>query len=442
MTRFRNKTLSQKPIQAQVSSLDQEGRGVAHVDNKVVFVTGALPGEEVLFKRVEWHKHYDVGQVLEVLTPSLARVPAKCPHYTLCGGCSLQHMMPEQQLTAKQGIMLDNLKRLGKVTPELVLEPLTGPYWGYRRKARLGIKHRNKKGKVLVGFRERHTNFLADLTRCEVLHPVIGERLELLSDMLGTLEAFDKIAQVEVAVAEPQTALVFRNLVALSAADEARLKAFSDQNGFAIYLQPKGPESAYLLWPPATEMYYRLDAYDIKIWFQPTDFTQVNSEINEKMVSRALELLDLQPEDRILDLFCGLGNFSLPMARRVKHVVGVEGEGGLVGRARENAKRNDIGNIEFHVANLAEEVSDLPWMRQRHDKILLDPPRNGAHTLIPQIAKLKARRIVYVSCNPATLARDAGELVHKHGYRLVSAGVMDMFPHTGHVESIALFVRD
>lgn len=442
MPKFRKRTGSQKIVSARIESLDQEGRGVARIDEKVVFVQGALAGEEVMLQRYEWHKHYDVARATEIVTASPLRVEPRCPHYSMCGGCSMQHMAEPEQISYKQQTMLDMLRRIGRVEPAEVLTPLLGSHWGYRRKARLGVRHRHKKGRVLVGFRERHTNYLADLSRCAVLAPQVGDRIDVLADMLGTLEAYDKIAQVEVAVGDNITALVFRNLVPLTASDQARLCAFGEQTHFAIYLQPSTPESAYLLWPQSMDLRYDLPAYDLSIGFLPTDFIQVNASINQQMIPRALSLLDVQPTDRVLDLFCGLGNFSLPLARFAEKVVAVEGEAGLVARARENAQRNHLTNIEYHIANLASSVDDLPWMRQKYDKILLDPPRNGAHELLASIARLKVKKIVYISCAPGTLARDAGELVHKHGYRLASAGVMDMFPQTGHVESIALFERD
>ncbi|OGT22362.1 MAG: 23S rRNA (uracil(1939)-C(5))-methyltransferase [Gammaproteobacteria bacterium RBG_16_57_12] len=436
-----HKRLPDQAITATIESLTHEGKGVSHIDDKVVFIDGALPGEEVMFRYTKRQRRYDEGRVDQVLRASADRVEPKCSHYGLCGGCSLMHMDPAAQIKAKQQMLLDDLRHLGKVEPEQILEPLTGPRWGYRRKARLGVKYVAKKGKVLVGFREKGAPYLADLSRCEVLHPEVGYRLEALSDVIGQLQAKDQIAQIEVAISDELTALVFRNLVALSDGDQDKLRSYASANHIHLYLQPKGPDSIFLLWPEHSRLVYALPEYDLHLEFRPTDFTQVNMDINRRMIPRALQLLEPQPEDVVLDLFCGLGNFSLPLARQVSKVIGVEGEAGLVQRAQDNATRNAITNAEFHVANLAGDVSVYPWLRQHYDKILLDPPRTGALEVLPQLARFAPERMVYVSCNPATLARDAGELAHKYGYRLASAGVMDMFPHTAHVESIALFIR-
>ena len=408
-----------------------------------MFIDGALPGEQVRFSYVRIHRDFDEGRVVEILQPAAQRVAPRCAHFEVCGGCSLQHLDSVAQIAAKQQVLLDNLQRIGKVTAPELLEPLSGPVWGYRRKARLGVKYVRKMGRVLVGFRERHSPYLAELSRCEVLHPSVGERLQAIGELIASLSCYDRIAQIEVAVGDNATALVFRNLAELQTSDRNALTAFGEAHGMHIYMQPGGPDSVQLLWPESAVLSYRLADYDVELQFEPTDFTQVNAEINRRMIARALALLDTQPEDRVLDLFCGLGNFTLPLARRVREAVGVEGEAGLVRRARANAARNGIENASFHVANLAEDAAGSPWLRgQRYDKILLDPPRTGASVLLPQLARLGAVRMVYVSCNPATLARDANALVHEHGYRLLSAGVMDMFPHTAHVESIALFERD
>ena len=441
MGRSRKPRLPIEPIEASIESLSHDGRGVARVDGKAVFVDGALPGERVLYQLVERHRKHDEGVVTSVLQASPHRVEPRCPHAGVCGGCSLQHMDAQAQIEAKQQVLLGNLRHIGKVEPAEVLSPLRGPHWGYRTKARLGAKFVRKKGRILVGFREKHAPYLAELTRCMVLHPLIGERIIELADMLQGMEARERIPQIEIAVGDNAAALVFRNLDALSDKDQTHLCAYGERTGLHIYLQPAGPDSVHLLWPQQSTLSYSLPSHDLRLEFLPTDFTQVNRDINLSMIDLAIELLDPKPTDRVLDLFCGLGNFTLPLARRCAQVIGVEGDVGLVQRARDNAARNGITNAEFHVANLAEDITIYPWLKHHFDKLLLDPPRSGAMELIPTIAKLGCKRIVYVSCNPSSLARDAGLLVNEYGYRLVKAGVMDMFPHTTHVESIALFQK-
>lgn len=434
------KLLPQEPVPARIESLNHDGRGVAHIDGKVVFIEGALPGEEVLFTYVTQRKRYDEGAVAQILKPSPQRVTPRCKHFNLCGGCSLQHMAAAAQIGAKQQVLLDNLRQIGKIEPEQVLPPLRGPHWGYRRRARLGVKFVIKKDKLLVGFREKCSALLADLERCEVLHPSVGERLPELRALIAGLEGYNCIPQVEVAVGDEATALVFRNLKALSNTDHEKLRNFGQTHGMQIYLQPAGPESVSLVWPAAARLSYRLPDDGLELFFSPTDFVQVNGEINRAMIARVSGLLDLRPQERALDLFCGLGNFTLPLARHARQVTGVEGDARLVERAKDNARHNNIRNAEFYAADLSHDLAQQPWAEQRFDKILLDPPRTGALEIVRQLPALGATRIVYVSCNPATLARDAQELVQR-GYRLLSAGVMDMFPHTTHVESMALFAR-
>ena len=438
----RKKKLPAEPQQATIESLTHDGRGVARIGDKTVFIDGALPQEEVLFRYTRVRSNYDEGTVLEVLKASPHRVTPACEFFDVCGGCSLQHLDSDEQIRLKQSMLLENLGRIGKVEAEENLPPLTGPIWGYRQKARLGVRYVHKKQRVLVGFREKHSAFLADMHSCKILNPLIGERLDELSTTIRQLSCYKQIAQIEVAVGEEGAALIFRHLVELSDDDKRILTSLGQQYEFQIYLQPKGPDSVTLLWPESASLSYNIPAYDITLAFRPNDFTQVNTAINQAMVTRALELLDTQPTDQLLELFCGLGNFSLPLARQVKQVVAVEGDAALIERARDNASRNGIDNVEYHVANLMEDVGGLPWLRNRsYDKVLLDPPRSGALEVLPAIADLKPNRIVYVSCNPATLARDAGILVNDYGYNLVKAGVMDMFPHTAHVESIALFTK-
>lgn len=439
--RSRNlKSLPQEPVPAYVESLNHDGRGVAHIGGKAVFIEGALPGEEVSFTYVAQHKRYDEGTVAQILKPSPQRVTPRCVHFNICGGCSLQHMEAAAQIEAKQQVMLDNLRQIGRVEPEQVLPPLRGPHWGYRRRARLGVKFVIKKDKLLVGFREKRSALLADIKRCEVLHPSVGELLPELRALIAGLEIYNCIPQIEVAVGDEATALVFRNLAALSGSDLEKMQQFGETHGLQIYLQPTGPESVTLIWPQAAALSYRLPDYGLELFFSPADFVQVNGEINRAMIASVIGLLDLKPQERVLDLFCGLGNFTLPLARHAGHVIGVEGDAKLVQRAQSNARHNDIHNAEFYAADLSQDLSQQPWAEQRFDKILLDPPRTGALEIVRQLPVFSASRIVYVSCNPATLARDAQELVQR-GYKLAAAGVMDMFPHTTHVESISLFEK-
>lgn len=425
-----------------ITDLSHDGRGVARHEGKAVFVAGALPGEQVRAEVRVSRKQFDEGRTLEVLKPSPDRVEPLCAHFGVCGGCALQHLSPSAQIAAKQHTLAENFERIGQVRPERWLEPLADHPWAYRRKARLGVKFVPKKGKVLVGFREAaDPRFIADVSRCEVLVEQVGARIGVIAEMVDTLEARAQIPQIEVAAGDDRTALVFRNLQPLSEADCGKLLEFGQREGFAIFLQPGGNDTVTPLDGGNPELHFALPAYGVDYAFRPLDFIQVNGAMNQRMLDHALALLDPQPHERVLDLFCGLGNFTLPLARRAAHVVGVEGEAGLVQRARENAQRNGIGNVEFHAADLTTDLRNEPWVREGFDALLLDPPRTGADATIPQLPLEQIGRIVYVSCHPGSLARDAGILVREHGYRLVAAGVMDMFPHTAHVESIALFEK-
>lgn len=430
------------PVPAHIESLSHDGKGVAHIDGKATFVAGALPGEEVMIRLHNRHRSYDEAVTVEVLKASADRVEPKCAHYELCGGCSLQHLSHEAQIAAKQSILVEAFKRLGKLDIPTIQPPITGDVWGYRRKARLGVRFVTKKDKVLVGFRERASSFITEITRCEVLHPAVGEKLPQLAALIQSLSIFNQLPQIEVAVAENTTALVFRNLADVTDDDRHKLMDFGREHEMQIHLQPKGPKTVHCIWPEEDDgLVYYLPEYEVENHFRPIDFTQVNHSINHQMVRKALELLQLNTEDRVLDLFCGLGNFTLPISRQAGIVIGVEGDQGLVQRARDNARFNKAENVEYHVSDLTEDMLTASWASGGFNKVLLDPPRSGAFEVLPLIAKLGPERIVYVSCNPATLARDAGELVHQLGYRLVSAGIMDMFPHTGHVESIAIFEK-
>ncbi|MCL5974768.1 MAG: 23S rRNA (uracil(1939)-C(5))-methyltransferase RlmD [Gammaproteobacteria bacterium] len=433
--------LPAEAVQAYIESLSHDGRGIARIDGKTVFVDGALGGENVFFMYTRLHKKYDEAKVVSVENASADRVEPKCQHFGICGGCSLMHMSPEAQLSLKQDTLKEQLSHFGQLTPEHWLPPLTGPLWGYRRKARLGVRYVTKKEKVLVGFREKGTPYLAELTQCEVLDPRVGLRLEELGKMIASLEAYNRIAQIEVAMDDANTALVFRNMDPLCETDKQKLINYGQQHDLWIYQQPGGPDTVSALWPQAPQLHYAPED-GLRLEFAPGDFTQVNAGINHKMIAKAIELLDLEQNDRVLDLFCGLGNFTLPLAKRVSSVIGVEGDKSLVAHAQRNATINDLDNAEFEMADLTTtQLKDYPWAQAGFTKVLLDPPRSGAFEVLGQIADLGAETIVYVSCNPATLARDAGELVNQHGYILVQTGIMDMFPHTSHVESIALFKK-
>lgn len=442
MSRRRKNKLPKAPVEVEVDRLSHEGRGIAQVDERAVFITNALPGERVSFQFTKRNRKKAEGRAVEVLRPAPERIEPGCPHFGYCGGCSLQHLPPEAQIRHKGQVLAEQFQHMGGVTPERWLAPLTGPVWGYRRKARLAVKYVPAKGdRVLVGFREKHSPFVADLEECPVLDPRVGTRLQDLSALIRELSIPDAIPQIEVAAGDEAVGLVLRNLRDFSEPDLDRLKAFAEETGFCLYQQPGNESTITPIHPAAPRLTYRLPAHGVEIEFLPSDFTQVNADINRQMVDRALELLDLQPEDRVLDLFCGLGNFTLPMARQCREVIGVEGAEPLVERGRHNARLNDIPNTAFHAADLTHDQSAAPWWGEGFDQVLLDPPRTGAAEVLPALAATGARRIVYVSCGPATLARDAGLLVHEHGYRLVAAGVMDMFPHTGHVESMAVFER-
>ena len=444
MSRRSRKQLPAEPVELAVADLSHDGRGVATRDDKKVFVRGALPGERVRVRLTASKRRYDEGETVEVLQASPDRVAPRCPHFGTCGGCSLQHLDTARQIEAKQNTLAQNLTRIGKVEPERYLAPLTGSPWGYRRKARLSVRYVAAKERVLVGFRENYARFVADIRECHVLDPRIAAQLPALSDLVQSMQARQTIPQIEVACGDAQCALVFRHLEPLGADDLERLRAFARASGLAVLLQPGGPASIQPLEPAAVELGFGLPEFGLELAFGPSDFVQVNGAMNRGMIAHALALLDPGPRDRVLDLFCGLGNFTLPIATRAGQVVGVEGDAALVAKARENAARNGIGNAEFHAADLAVEAAaqtGAPWLQAPYDQALVDPPRSGAEAILPVLAASGARRIVYVSCHPASLARDAGLLVHRFGFRLRGAGVMDMFPHTGHVESIALFER-
>jgi 23S rRNA (uracil1939-C5)-methyltransferase len=418
-----------------ITNLSHDCRGVGHLNGKTVFIDGALPDEIVSAEITKKHSRYNNARLVGVIKPSPDRVKAKCSHFDICGGCQLQHLSPEKQILMKQDNLINQLKHLGQVEAKEILPPLTGPLWGYRTKARLSVKFVEKKQKLMIGFHEKMGRYIADLDHCEVLDPRVGLNFELLRELISSLSVYKQLPQIEVACDDNNVALIFRHLAALSESDKTKLTQFGEKNNFKIYLHPTKPEVISVM----EDLSYKLD--DITFKFQPTDFTKINFQINQKMVKLALELLDLTPEDNVLDLFCGLGNFTLPISKYCKQVTGIEGDKNMVQKARNNAELNNIKNTEFYYSNLFEPDMSMPWMQKKYDKVLLDPPRTGAIEILPMMVKWQPKIIVYVSCNPATLARDAGELVNKYGYKLIKAGVMDMFPHTKHVESIAVFTK-
>ncbi len=421
-----------------------DGRGVVAGGGKEVFVAGALRGETVRFRRRKTRRNFDEAELIEVLTPSPDRVAARCAVFGHCGGCMLQHVSTDEQLKIKGRAIADSLERIGRVTPSRWLAPITGPAWHYRRRARLAVKDVPGKGRVLVGFRERHAPYVTDMHRCEVLARPVATLIDPLSELIGGLTVRARLPQIEVAVADNVTALVFRVLDAPSDEDRAQIRRFAGAHGLRAYLQTGGPDSLEILddGADASPLMYALPDFDVSLAFEPLQFVQVNAEVNRRMVRRAVELLDLHGDDRVLDLFCGLGNFSLPLARHAGQVLGVDGDPRLVAAATQNAALNGIDNAIFATADLDRIDSSVAWLGDGWDRVLLDPARSGAAAVVAHIRQLDPARIVYVSCNPGTLARDAGTLVHDQGYRLDAAGILDMFPQTGHVEALALFLKN
>lgn len=441
-TRSRRKPLPDTPVKVIISALAHDGRGVAHVEGKVIFIDEALPGEELEFLYTDIRKDYAEGKIVKLLSRSPLRVDAACPHYGVCGGCSFQHVAAEAQIKIKQDLLIEQFKRIGKVDIPELWTSLTGPHWGYRRKARMGVKYVAKKDRVLVGFRERRHPYLAEIDSCLVMHPKVGTQLLALGELIGSLSLRDKIPQIEVAIGDEQCVLAIRVLEPATEEDQAKLRAFAKTHDMSLCLQAKGPDTITpLAGEPEIMPTYALPNHGIEFKFRPAMFTQVNYEINRQMIDRVIETLDLNINDSVLDLFCGLGNFTLPMAKKAGFVVGIEGDQPLVNHAKENAKHNGIDNVEFYAADLSKAISDQAWANRHYNKILLDPSRAGASEILGHFKKWQPEQIIYVSCNPSTLARDAGILVNELGYQLVKAGVMDMFPQTGHVESIALFTK-
>jgi 23S rRNA (uracil1939-C5)-methyltransferase len=427
-----------------IESLDHEGRGITHVDGKVIFIEGALPGEEVTYSVFKKKPSYEMATVQQIMRPSFMRVAPKCPHFGVCGGCSMQHLEESGQVAVKQRVLEDDLWHIGKVRAQTILPPIHGEPWGYRWRARISVRDLSlKKGKVLVGFHEKRKSFVVDMRQCEILPPHISALIEPLGQLVGQLSVRERLPQIEIALGQDVNVLVLRILEPLSAADEGLLKAFADRHAVQFWTQTKGPDTVQAFHPlDAPPLNYTLPEFGITMPFKPTEFTQVNPYINRLLVRRAIALLDPQPGERIADLFCGLGNFTLPIARRGASVVGVEGSAALVARAVSNAEFNGLADkAEFRQADLFQATAESLAALGHFDKILIDPPRDGAVEVIKALEGRGPRRIVYVSCNPATLARDASVLVHTQGYSLRAAGVANMFPHTAHVESIALFEK-
>ncbi|MEN9455935.1 MAG: rRNA ((1939)-C(5))-methyltransferase RlmD [Pseudomonadota bacterium] len=428
---------------ANIESLDHEGHGIARADGKTLFIDGALPVEQVVYQSYRKKPNFENAQTIQVLRESFVRTKPQCPNFGVCGGCSMQHMEATAQVAAKQRVLEDNLWHIGKVRAESLLPAIYGPSWGYRYRARMSARYVAKKGGMLVGFHEKRSSFIADMTECHILPARISAQLPALRELIGQLSIFDRMPQVELAIGDQVDVMVLRIMEPLNEADEQLLRDYAEQHRVQFWLQPKGPDTAYAFYPlDAPALTYSLPEFRIVMPFRPTEFTQVNPQINQVLVSRALRLLDPQPGERIADMFCGLGNFTLPIARRGATVLGMEGSQGLVERARENAALNGLAEVTgFQVANLFEMTEETLAQLGPFDKMLIDPPRDGAIELIKSLGENGPSRIVYVSCSPSTLARDAGVLVNTKGYRLLQAGVVNMFPHTAHVESIAVFER-
>lgn len=440
MGKRQRKQLPTDEFTTKTTGLSHEGRGIAHVDGKTTFLFGALANETVKFIYTSQRGRFDEGDTTQVILPAPDRTTPACVHFGICGGCSLQHMRHDFQIEQKQKAFLELLKHQANIIPETLLPPIVGDIWGYRRKARIGIKFVPQKDKVVVGFRERKGRYIANLHSCEVLHPSVGKKIEALSQCLMQLETRRECPQLEVAIDDTTTAVILRHLKPLPATDLEILEAFCQTHQWQLYLQPGNADSIILQYPKEANplLCYHLPSFDLHLQFKPAQFTQINASINEQMIKQAIHLLDLSPKDHVLDLFCGIGNFSLPMARHSAHVVGIEGDLSSVTQAQLNMQSNQLFNCEFFSADLFQGTYNNDWSQRQYDKILLDPPRAGALTIVQNIKQWQANRIVYVSCNPATLARDAMHL-QEQGYRLRAAGILDMFPHTQHVEAITLF---
>lgn len=451
MVRSRAPRQSQDPFEARVENLTHDGRGVVHVGGKAVFVPGALAGERIRLSVSRRRRKYDEGRLHAVLEPSPERVSPRCPHFGVCGGCALQHLSSHGQIEHKQQQFLETLRRVGRVEPEAVAPPLRagegGEAWGYRRRARIAVQSLSRKKGVIAGFRKQKESAIAALEGCDILEPVVGARIRVLRDVLTRLSIRSRIPYVEVAVGDNATALVLRTLSPPSPGDREVLRGFGADSGVWIHLQGDGQGRIEPLSPQAPPLYYDLPEFGLRLYFEPTDFIQVNAAMNRALVKRAVDWLAPGPDERVLDLFSGLGNFSLPLACRAGEVVAVEGDAELVKRGRENARCNSRDNLAFETDDVLQPGGSMSWLKAGSwpeagfDKVLLDPPRSGARDVLSRILNAGPREIVYVSCHPATLARDVGYLVHEAGYRLGKVSVVDMFPHTAHVEALALLTR-
>lgn len=429
--------------EAIIKDLMIDGRGVADTDGKAAFVDGALAGERVRFQRRRKRRNFDEAGLIEVLEASPQRVEARCTSFGICGGCALQHLDADAQLQLKQKALRDAFQRIGNVTPENELPPLAGNAYGYRRRARLGARLVEKKGRLLVGFREKYKPYIADMEHCETLVEPLAELIQPLSELIFSLSICREVPQIELSYGDNFSSLVFRVLAEPTSSDLQKFEEFAAQHDVQIWLQTGGPQSLRLLngESEGAPLNYQLPEFDLCLEYGPLDFVQVNQDMNRHMLSQAMDLLKPQQGERILDLFCGIGNFSLPIARSGARVTGVELDSRMVEKGRANAELNGIDNADFHVADLTAPEEQQAWWHNDYSAVVLDPPRAGALESLPMVAATGSGRILYVSCHPGSLARDAGVLVNEHGYKLVSVGAMDMFPQTGHVEAMALFVK-
>ncbi|MEM1244225.1 MAG: 23S rRNA (uracil(1939)-C(5))-methyltransferase RlmD [Pseudomonadota bacterium] len=427
-----------------IENLSHDGRGICHIDGKITFVANALPSEIVELKIIKRKNKFNEAIANKINSSSVDRVTPKCDFYTLCGGCSLQHLAPKAQILHKQKALLEQLQHFANVQPKQILSPLYGPSYGYRHKARLSVRFVKKKNRVLVGFREKQSHYVCEMSHCDVLKPEISDLIMPLRELITNLSNKESIAQIEVAADAEKLCLVLRNLTAFTRQDIQALKNFAANYRIHLYIQPGDYDSIELVYPEAktTLLKQTLVNYQLELFYQPIEFSQVNPYINEKMIQQALGLLQVKTDERVLDFFCGFGNFTLPLARQAEQVIGIEANEKAIKRAKMNAEHNQLSNVEFHAADLRLDQQHRAWTQGKFAKILLDPPRSGALELLPLIAKLNPQRIVYVSCNPATLARDIGKLVHEHQYQLDTIGIMDMFANTSHIESMALLTKN
>lgn len=430
------------PHTAQVTSFSHEGRGICQIEGKTTFICGALPGETVSFDYKSCRNRYDEGDINTVITASPERVEPKCPHFGTCGGCQLQHISHDKQIVHKKKTFHELLQHHANETLENWLPTLQAEPWGYRRKARLSVKQVDGKGDLLIGFRERRSRYVADMRQCEVLVPEVGQHIDWLRQQLSALEGKRHVAQIEVCASGNETALIIRHLEPLSESDLNQLIEICKQRQYKLYLQPGGYDSVHLVYPADGRflMQYELPKFDLRFAFHPSGFIQVNDTINQSMVERAIDLLDIQSSDRVLDLFCGIGNFSLAAAKQAAHVTGVEGDELAIELAKQNASINQLSNTHFYQGNLFEVDPHAAWLNQQYNKLILDPPRSGCKEIIPQLSTWKPGKIVYISCNPMTFARDVG-LMKQLGYQLDQAGIMDMFPHTEHMEVMGVLTQ-